>query len=849
MLQLENHSTYIPSVSPDGKVTWGKISAVTRHDPGQRLYKVTTLGGRSVIVPESKSLLVWCSETKTFEQMATPDVRPGHCMPVTMRLATPPTLCESIPLKNYLSKNEYLYGSDFELAQKAVEEAMVDREHIPAGWWNQQNGKNFTLPYDSKARFVRTLTRSKTDNIHSGYVYPFTTNRDHARISDEFVLNADNGRFLGLFLAEGNVDVKSGYVAITNNNTNITQFVHDWFEGQRIRTSENVKLNAIGGVTTTVRGYSTVLAKFIDNLVGHGAASKRVPAEAFVAHEPFISGLLDGYFSGDGTVSTNSVEAGSASKELIEGIAMLCSRLGIFAKIFESQLVSNNLGTETILPTYRISIRAQWATLFAQRVTLIDDAKQLKLSALKASFEHRNFPFQNDVVLDEIVDITVIDVENYNKLYDLTVPETFTFGLANGLQVYDTADTGYIQRQLVKAMEDLVTQYDGSVRDSLMNFVQFHYGEDGTNSTKIESASLGLQKLSEVEILTQYGMADNTALSQEDATALDAYAKQVLDDRRMLVEGVQKSKQDVPLYSPVNIERILTTISVSFNLTDQPSDLTPAYILEKIDSLIKRTQPYNKLWGALLRFNLAPHKLLGKVRFTQKAFDSACEMILVRNYQSWALPGEQVGIIAAQSIGEPSTQMTLNSVDWDTQIMIAKNGKIVSTQIGEFIDNYIASVCADKIQYLANDQIYVELNDGNDWKAISCDESGTIMWTRLEAITSHPVVNDDGSNTILEVKLASGRSLKATKGKSFLTNIDDKVQDINGSELKIGDVLPIAVSLAIDSINIISSISLRSILPPNEWLYGSDVSLALDELNSGDRHWFQKNNGTLFTVP
>ena len=82
--------------------------------------------------------------------------------------------------------------------------------------------------------------------------------------------------------------------------------------------------------------------------------------------------------------------------------------------------------------------------------------------------EHRNFPFQNDVVLDEIVDIKPVSVDAYPKLYDLTVPETFTFGLANGLQVYDTADTGYIQRQLVKAMEDLVVQYDGTDRKSVV---------------------------------------------------------------------------------------------------------------------------------------------------------------------------------------------------------------------------------------------------------------------------------------------------------------------------------------------------------------------------------------------
>jgi DNA-directed RNA polymerase beta' subunit len=654
MLQLEDETTFIPTVTPDGKVSWGKVAAVTRHDPGQQLYKVTTLGGRSVIIPESKSLLVWRADTKTFEQMATPDVRPGHCMPVTMNLATPPTICESIPLKNYLSKNIYLYGTDFQAAQYAVEAAMVDHEHIPAGWWEQHNGKDFTLPYDSKTPFVHTLSRSKTDNILPGYIYPFTTNHDHARIPDNFLLNNYNGRFIGLFLAEGNVDVKGGYVAITNNNATICEFIHEWFETQRIRTSEDVKLNAIGGVTTTIRGYSTILAKFLDVLVGHGAENKHVPAEAFGAHESFITGLLDGYFSGDGMITRNSVEASSASKELVDGIVMLCSRIGIFAKTFQSQLVSNNLGTENILPTYCISIRAHWVNRFAHHVLLTDDVKWSKLMALKVADEHPIFPFQNDVVLDEIVDITPVGVEEYSKLYDLTIPETFTFGLANGLQVYDTADTGYIQRQLVKAMEDLNVQYDGSVRDSRMNLVQFHYGEDGINSTKIEIANLGLGKLSSAEILDTYGMKGSTPELQE-------FAEAVVEDRRMLIESIQRFKQDSPLFSPVNLERVLLNITTTFNLTTEgQTDLTPSHVLEGINKIIERTQPYNKLWGALLRFHLAPHKLI-KGGFTTRAFDVACEIILIKNYQANALPGEQVGIIAAQSIGEPSTQMTLNT--------------------------------------------------------------------------------------------------------------------------------------------------------------------------------------------
>ena len=866
MLQLGDESTFIPTVTSDGKVTWGKVSAVTRHDPGQKLYEVTTLGGRSVIVPESKSLLVWRSDTKTFEQMATPDVRPGHCMPVTMNLVAPPTICESIPLKNYLSKDVYLYGTDFQLAQNAVDTAMGDREHIPVGWWDMHNGKDFTLPYESKARFVRTLTRSKTDNILPGYVYPFTTNRDHARISDEFILNSENGRFIGLFLAEGNVDVKSGYVAITNNNPNIIQFVHDWFEAQRIRTSEDVKINAIGGVTTTVRGYSTVLAKFLDVLVGHGAASKYVPAEAFAASESFITALLDGYFSGDGTITSNSIEAGSASNILIDGITMLCSRIGIFAKVFKSQMTTNNLGTENILPTFRLSIRAQWAKLFAEKVTLIDEAKQYKLTNLNASLKHRNFPFQNDCVLDEIVEINPVSIDAYPKMYDLTVPDTFTFGLANGLQVYDTADTGYIQRQLVKAMEDLTVQHDGTVRDANGGIAQFHYGEDGVNSTKIEALALDLGELTDKDIAEQFELKDvdlTPILGEgvdrgDDAQALKTLADQVKADRKMIVEGVFKSGKQGGVFAAVNLERLLLNVKAKFGLSpDTRTNLTPARVITGINSVLEKTQRFHKVWAALLRFYLAPAKIIVRDRFTESAFDTLCEMLVTKNWQAWVQPGELVGIIAAQSIGEPSTQMTLNSVDWDTRILIAKDGKIITPQIGEFIDSYYTALkgtveAETRIHNMPNNQIYINLkDDGHTWHAVSAGEDGKVVWTLLEAITRHPVINEDGTNTILEVETESGRIIRATKGLSFLTLNDGKLVHTRGSDLNIGDSLPIANTLCIDEfLDEITELNLREILPPTEYIYGSDMVSAMKIMNNVDsHHWFLNNQGSTFTVP
>jgi DNA-directed RNA polymerase beta' subunit len=858
-LELEN-SVFIPTTDADGNMSWGEIKAVTRHDPGKQLYQIKTMGGRDVIVTEEQSLLIWDSEKKQFLPKLTPEVSIDDFVPVTMNLPTPPVVTQTIDVSKYLPKSEYLYGTEFEHAVNAMREAMEGRQLIPNGWWQMNNGVHFHVPYSSKARLQRSIVRSNISNIKPGYVYPFTTNRDHALIPDKIELNRCNGLFMGLFLAEGNVDIKSGYVQITNNNDTIRTFVKEWFDQYGIRYIEEIKMNNIGGTSSCVRGYSTILAKLLTQLMGHGAKNKHVPSEAFSAPEEFVIGLLDGYFSGDGTISSNSVEAGSASQRLIEGVNMLCSRIGVFGKVFTTRCKENNVGTQDILPSHRISIRSQWAKLFGEKVALIDENKHAKLKNLNTTEKHRNFDRVNDVVMDKIVEINPISPENYPKMYDLTIPSTFNFGLANGLQVRDTADTGYTQRQLIKAMEDLMTHHDGTVRDVMGRIMQFRYGEDGANSTKLEGISLPLIKLSEKQIKTDFGLEgiDFAPILApgvdrgDDAELVSELVEKVMEDRKMLVEGVFGSGRSIGLATPLNLERIILNIKVKFKLdTSKPTDLTPLEVLEGINKIIERTQPFNKIWAASLRFHLAPHKIVVKQRFTKEAWNALVEIIVVKNWKAWAVPGELVGIIAAQSIGEPTTQMTLNSVDWDTEIIISKNGRIVTPQIGEFIDDYYNS-CKDdtKIQRLPNNQIYIPLDDGNDWKAMSCDEDGNMRWTKLEAITRHPVVNEDGSDTILKVTLESGRVVKATKAKSFLTLQDGKIVGTNGSDLKVGDELPIGNSLALNELNYLKEINLREILPPTDYIYGTEIQKALDVMTtSEDRHWFQKNQGTLFTIP
>jgi len=55
-----------------------------------------------------------------------------------------------------------------------------------------------------------------------------------------------------------------------------------------------------------------------------------------------------------------------------------------------------------------------------------------------------------------------------------------------------TADTGYIQRRLIKALEDVQVKYDATVRTSRDQVLQFVYGEDGMAAERIEDLSIPL---------------------------------------------------------------------------------------------------------------------------------------------------------------------------------------------------------------------------------------------------------------------------------------------------------------------------------------------------------------------
>lgn len=79
-----------------------------------------------------------------------------------------------------------------------------------------------------------------------------------------------------------------------------------------------------------------------------------------------------------------------------------------------------------------------------------------------------------------------------NSFYSGLTPTEFFFHTMAGREglvdtAVKTAETGYLQRRLVKCLEDLVVHYDGTVRNAVNEMVDTIYGGDGLDPVAMET--------------------------------------------------------------------------------------------------------------------------------------------------------------------------------------------------------------------------------------------------------------------------------------------------------------------------------------------------------------------------
>jgi len=301
-------------------------------------------------------------------------------------------------------------------------------------------------------------------------------------------------------------------------------------------------------------------------------------------------------------------------------------------------------------------------------------------------FEHRTLPhytkYDDSPVARGFVESSYIN--------GLSPQELFFHAMGGRVGLIDTAvktsTTGYIQRKLIKGLEDLMVNYDMTVRTNKGKIVQFLYGEDNIDTTKVETQNLPIVGMSTQDIFEHFNIPDepgkNKTLSHIFLkNVMTRYKKQLpqmleycakytnmmIKNRDIIIKNVFGNKGDSGVNCPVAFQYVIGNIQGQTNITSSALvDITPVEAFELIEktyeNLLKiHYAPPTELFKTLYYYYLAPKDLLIIKRFNKNSLIILLNTITLDYKRSIVTPGEMVGMIAGQSIGEVSTQMTLNT--------------------------------------------------------------------------------------------------------------------------------------------------------------------------------------------
>jgi DNA-directed RNA polymerase II subunit RPB1 len=198
-------------------------------------------------------------------------------------------------------------------------------------------------------------------------------------------------------------------------------------------------------------------------------------------------------------------------------------------------------------------------------------------------------------------------------------PQEFFFHAMGGREglidtAVKTAETGYIQRRLIKALEDVMVKYDGTVRTSKEQVIQFLYGEDGFGAEFVEDLKINLLKMDnkkldhqcrflppgkstrEIERLLSNSLDSELARSivndPQVALKLTNEFNQILKDREDLRTIIFKRSSDDDIHIPVNVPRIIWNAKEEYKIkSNSKSDMHPSDVLRKLENLLDDLSP------------------------------------------------------------------------------------------------------------------------------------------------------------------------------------------------------------------------------------------------------------------
>ena len=314
------------SLRADEQVEWKPVEEVSRHETPDELLRIELESERDIRATKSHSFVT--RRDNEVIPVTGEDLDEGDWLPVVGEFGVEGAN-DTVDLRPYLSADEYWFTST--LTDGGVAE-------LPGGEDQIRNKR-------------AALDAGKLDGES---VYPVQGTNG---LPEQLPLDEETGFFVGAWLAEGSLT--DYYVSVSNVESEFQDRVRSFAE--RFELSVNEYENHSGfadGYDVRVNG--KVLADFLREACTENE-KKVVPGFAFGATDEFVSGLLSGYFSGDGNVGKNALRASSTSKELVEGITLLLGRFGVYTTRSEQD------------GSYTLRVPKKFVPLFDEHVDLVGE--------------------------------------------------------------------------------------------------------------------------------------------------------------------------------------------------------------------------------------------------------------------------------------------------------------------------------------------------------------------------------------------------------------------------------------------------------------------------------------------
>ena len=251
-----------------------------------------------------------------------------------------------------------------------------------------------------------------------------------------------------------------------------------------------------------------------------------------------------------------------------------------------------------------------------------------------------------------------------------------------------TATTGYAQRRLVKCMEDIMVKYDNGVRTANNIILQLVYGDSGADTTKQYRYNIKFVNYGNTELANKHKFTDKEMSEFKNYKHNETLYEEMKQMRDEFREIMKKSKCDYKAlqtnpFIPINLSRIVNTNVADKNLK-VGEKVKPEYVKQKLDEILdnkytilmmmsekernnKKSIKNNdeKLFKTFFKMALydalSPKTVCMNLDLSKKQFDKIIEDIVDIYNKSIIQPGQMIGILSAQALGETITQMTLNT--------------------------------------------------------------------------------------------------------------------------------------------------------------------------------------------